>query len=162
MFIFNENTPSESQESADAQPVAPIQEAVTVEFELIHDAAELPQQNPHSSALNLKVCYFEKKNFSMLAHTGLKMKLPVGYEAEVRSLFNLALDGCVVVDAPGTIGSDFDGEVCVILGSTTGQAPFMPEANNRTAKIGNAELTVGDVVAKLVIQPSLSVKVKEV
>lgn len=140
-----------------------IQSNITVQFEKIHDAAKLPSKaNPTDAAFDLSAAWFEKKDFSILVHTGLKMALPVGYEAQVRPRSGLALKGVTVVNSPGTIDAGYRGEVCVILGSTTGQAPFFPDANNRSVKVGNADLTVGDRVAQIVFQPVLGVTVEEV
>jgi dUTP pyrophosphatase len=136
---------------------------IEVAFELIHPGASLPEKSNDSDAgFDLRAASFEKKEFSILVHTGLKMALPEGYEAQIRSRSGLALKGCVVVNSPGTVDAGYRGEVCVILGSTTGQAPFFPDANTKNVKVGNAELTVGDRIAQMVIQPVLSVKVKQV
>ena len=46
--------------------------------------------------------------------TGLYMALPVGYEAQVRPRSGLAIKrGLTVVNAPGTIDSDYRGEIMV-------------------------------------------------
>jgi dUTP pyrophosphatase len=46
--------------------------------------------------------------------TGLYMALPVGYEAQVRPRSGLAIKrGLTVVNAPGTIDSDYRGELMV-------------------------------------------------
>ena len=51
-----------------------------------------------------------------LIPTGLKIALPVGYEAQIRPRSGLALKyGVTVLNSPGTIDADFTGEVCVIL-----------------------------------------------
>ena len=48
--------------------------------------------------------------------TGFSMQLPHGYEAQIRPRSGLALKhGVTVANAPGTIDSDFRGEVAVIL-----------------------------------------------
>lgn len=55
---------------------------------------------------------FERK----LIPTGLKMSLPVGYEAQIRPRSGLAIkNGITVLNSPGTIDADYRGEVCVIL-----------------------------------------------
>lgn len=55
---------------------------------------------------------FERK----LIPTGLYMALPVGYEAQIRPRSGLAIKrGLTVVNAPGTIDSDYRGEVMVAL-----------------------------------------------
>lgn len=51
-----------------------------------------------------------------LIPTGLYIALPVGYEAQVRPRSGLALrSGIGVLNSPGTIDSDYRGEVGVIL-----------------------------------------------
>ena len=48
--------------------------------------------------------------------TGLYMEIPVGYEVQVRPRSGLALKhGITVLNAPGTIDSDYRGEIKVIL-----------------------------------------------
>ncbi len=48
--------------------------------------------------------------------TGICIELPEGYEAQVRPRSGLALkNGLSVPNSPGTIDSDYRGEVCVIL-----------------------------------------------
>lgn len=52
----------------------------------------------------------------MLIPTGLYIALPVGYEAQIRPRSGLAIKyGITVLNTPGTIDSDYRGEVCVIL-----------------------------------------------
>lgn len=51
-----------------------------------------------------------------LIPTGVKLRIPYGYEAQVRSRSGLALKHSVVVaNSPGTIDSDYRGEIGVIL-----------------------------------------------
>lgn len=48
--------------------------------------------------------------------TGIKIAVPSGYEAQVRPRSGLASKyGLTVLNTPGTIDSDYRGEVCVIL-----------------------------------------------
>ena len=48
--------------------------------------------------------------------TGFAMQLPHGYEAQIRPRSGLALkNGVTVANSPGTIDSDFRGEIMVIL-----------------------------------------------
>jgi len=48
--------------------------------------------------------------------TGLKMAIPQGYEVQIRPRSGLAInDGVTVANAPGTIDSDYRGEVMVCL-----------------------------------------------
>ena len=51
-----------------------------------------------------------------LIPTGLFMELPAGYEAQIRPRSGLALKkGITVLNSPGTVDSDYRGEVGVIL-----------------------------------------------
>jgi dUTP pyrophosphatase len=52
----------------------------------------------------------------VLVPTGLVMEIPVGYEATIRPRSGLALKyGVTVLNSPGTIDSDYRGEVGVLL-----------------------------------------------
>lgn len=51
-----------------------------------------------------------------LVPTGISIALPVGYEAQVRPRSGLTIkNGISVANTPGTIDSDYRGEICVIL-----------------------------------------------
>ena len=51
-----------------------------------------------------------------LIPTGLFIEIPVGYEAQIRPRSGLAIKkGISVLNSPGTVDSDYRGEVCVIL-----------------------------------------------
>ena len=51
-----------------------------------------------------------------LIPTGIKIELPIGYEAQIRSRSGLAFkNGISVLNSPGTIDSDYRGDIGVIL-----------------------------------------------
>ena len=51
-----------------------------------------------------------------LIKTGIAIALEAGYEAQIRPRSGLALKhGVTVLNTPGTIDSDYRGEICVIL-----------------------------------------------
>ena len=57
-----------------------------------------------------------KQNEILLVPTGIKLKIPRGYEGQVRPRSGLALKyGITILNSPGTIDSDYRGEVKVIL-----------------------------------------------
>ena len=57
-----------------------------------------------------------------LIPTGLFIQLPEGYEAQIRPRSGLALKrGLTVLNTPGTIDSDYRGEVGVILINLSGE-----------------------------------------
>jgi len=54
-----------------------------------------------------------------VVRTGITLEIPPGFEAQVRPRSGLALSvGVTVLNAPGTIDSDYRGEVCVLLVNT--------------------------------------------
>ena len=51
-----------------------------------------------------------------MVKTGLYIQMPFGVEAQVRPRSGLAIkNGVTVLNSPGTIDSDYRGEICVIL-----------------------------------------------
>ncbi|MDO1559413.1 dUTP diphosphatase [Brevundimonas sp. 2R-24] len=71
----------------------------------------------------------------VLAPTGLKIALPPGFEAQVRPRSGLALKhGLTCLNSPGTIDSDYRGEVGVIL-ANLGQEPFVVRRGERIAQL---------------------------
>jgi dUTP pyrophosphatase len=51
-----------------------------------------------------------------LVKTGLFIEIPAGFEAQIRPRSGLAISkGITVLNSPGTIDSDYRGEICVIL-----------------------------------------------
>ena len=80
--------------------------------------------------------------------TGLYAEIPQGYEGQVRSRSGLSIkNGIIVLNAPGTVDSDYRGEICVIL-MNAGDEEFI---------IHN-----GDRIAQLVIAPVVQVEIEPV
>ncbi len=74
--------------------------------------------------------------------TGLVLEVPPGHEMQVRARSGLALrHGIAVLNAPGTIDSDYRGEVRIIL-----------------ANLGEADFTItrGMRIAQLVLAPTVT------
>ena len=70
-----------------------------------------------------------------LIPTGLKIALEPGFEAQVRPRSGLALKhGITCLNSPGTIDSDYRGEVGVIL-VNHGQEPFVVRRGERIAQM---------------------------
>lgn len=71
----------------------------------------------------------------MAIPTGLAVALPEGFEGQVRPRSGLALrDGVTTLNTPGTIDSDFRGEVKVIL-INHGQRAFTVSRGDRIAQL---------------------------
>jgi dUTP pyrophosphatase len=82
-----------------------------------------------------------------LVPTGLVMEIPAGYEAQVRPRSGLALKhGVTCLNTPGTIDSDYRGEVMVLL-VNHGDEDF--------------EISRGMRIAQMVVAPVVRVAVEE-
>ena len=82
-----------------------------------------------------------------LVPTGVRIALPPGLEAQVRPRSGLALDhGLTLLNSPGTIDSDYLGEIGIIL-----------------ANLGSEPVTIqrGDRIAQLVIARYLTIEWQE-
>lgn len=67
--------------------------------------------------------------------TGIRMELPEGWEAQVRPRSGLALEhGITCLNSPGTIDSDYRGEIRVIL-ANLGSEPFTIKPGDRIAQL---------------------------
>jgi dUTP pyrophosphatase len=70
-----------------------------------------------------------------LVPTGLAISLPLGYEAQIRPRSGLALKhGVGMVNTPGTIDSDYRGEIGLVL-INWGKSPFVIKRGDRIAQM---------------------------
>ena len=70
-----------------------------------------------------------------LVPTGIRIELPEGYEAQVRPRSGLALKhGITVLNTPGTIDSDYRGELKVLLVNLSND-DFVVNAGERVAQM---------------------------
>tara|TARA_B110000014_G_C19881019_1_gene456000 strand:+ start:212 stop:661 length:450 start_codon:yes stop_codon:yes gene_type:complete len=76
-----------------------------------------------------------EKNQYKLIPTGLIIDLPIGFEAQIRPRSGLALKyGITVLNSPGTIDSDYRGEIGVIL-INNGKEKFIIKNGMRIAQM---------------------------
>ncbi len=76
-----------------------------------------------------------KPGARVLVPTGFAIAVPSGYEAQLRPRSGLALrHGIVLPNSPGTIDSDYRGEIQVIL-LNTGAETFVIERGDRIAQL---------------------------
>ena len=79
-----------------------------------------------------------------LIPTGLRMEIPLGFEVQVRPRSGLALKhGIMLVNSPGTIDSDYRGELGVIV-MNAGDAAFEVAHGARIAQLVVAPVTQAD------------------
>ena len=113
---------------------------MTVRFQIVRQGARLPVYATEGSAgCDLYACIEQdlvlKPMERKLVPTGLAMALPQGVEAQVRPRSGLAIKkGITVLNAPGTIDSDYRGEVQVIL-INLGREDFLIKPGDRIAQM---------------------------
>jgi dUTP pyrophosphatase len=82
-----------------------------------------------------------------LIPTGFALELPRGCEAQVRPRSGLALKhGVTLLNSPGTIDSDYRGELMVIL-VNHGDEPFLVRRGERIAQLVIAPVSHAEIVA---------------
>jgi len=96
-------------------------------------------QSERAAGLDLCAALSESKwlepGARLLVPTGLAFAIPEDYEGQVRPRSGLALKhGISIVNAPGTIDSDYRGMVSVVL-INLGQEPFLIEPLSRIAQL---------------------------
>ena len=116
-----------------------------------HDLPLPEKATPGSSGVDLRACIEAPVRLlpggRRLIPTGFAFAIPSGYEGQVRPRSGLALrQGLTMLNTPGTIDSDYRGEVAVVA-----------------INLGEAPVTIqrGDRIAQLVIAPVADVRVRE-
>lgn len=104
-----------------------------------------------SAGLDLRAAVTEELTLEpgerLLVPTGLVLELPPGWEGQVRPRSGLAVrHGIGLLNSPGTIDSDYRGEVRVLM-VNLGTEPFVVRR--------------GDRIAQLVVAPVAAVEVRE-
>jgi dUTP pyrophosphatase len=101
---------------------------------------ELPSYaTAHAAGLDLMAALKEPLTIEpgkrAMIPTGIAIALPVGFEAQVRPRSGLAAKhGITILNSPGTIDSDYRGEIKAIL-INLGDAAFVVEPNARIAQL---------------------------
>ncbi len=132
----------------DAAVAAP----TTVRVKRLHALATLPHRHSeHAAGMDLSACLedgpvtIEPREIAMIP-CGFSMAVPVGFEAQVRPRSGLATrHGVTLPNAPGTIDSDYRGEVFVPL-INHGAAAFVVEHGMRIAQMVIAPVVLAEAV----------------
>lgn len=129
--------------------------SISLRIKKLDHAKDLPLPSyatPGSAGMDLRSASVEPVVISpgqrVLVPTGLVLEIPDGYEGQVRPRSGLALKhGISLVNSPGTIDSDYRGEVMVIM-INLGDDHFM--------------INYGDRIAQLVVAPVIQAEIVEV
>lgn len=119
---------------------------------LEHFCGQLPKyQSLHASGCDVSASISEptvlKAGARALVPTGLSFEIPTGFEIQVRPRSGLAAkNGVTVANAPGTIDSDYRGELKVIL-----------------VNLSDLDFTInpGDRIAQLIVAPVVQAMFEE-
>jgi dUTP pyrophosphatase len=125
-------------------------------FKKLVDTAIIPEYKT-SGASGMDVCSIEQKYIYKQSHeiisTGLCVEIPEGYEIQVRPRSGLAAKyGITVLNTPGTIDSDYRGEIKIILLNTS-QLDYSLNVGERIAqlvvvKVEQANILISDNLSK--------------
>jgi len=115
------------------------------------DAEDLPlpkRQTPAAAGMDLHANVHQPvcigKGRRALIPTGIKIALPIGYEAQVRPRSGLAFNfGIAVLNTPGTVDADYRGELCVLL-INHGDEDFTVQRGDRIAQLVIAKVEMID------------------
>lgn len=109
-------------------------------------------QTPGAAGLDLLAAVEKEINIEAgeykLIPTGISMEIPLGFEAQVRPRSGLALKyGITVLNTPGTIDSDYRGEIKVVL-INFGKECFTVTRGMRIAQLVFGQVTQAEMVEK--------------
>ncbi len=119
---------------------------------LAQNGAKIPAYQT-AGAAGCDVCAFLTEDVTIkrgerkMIPTGLSFSIPQGYEIQVRPRSGLAAkNGVTVLNTPGTIDSDYRGEVKVIL-INLGEEDFTVHNGDRIAQLVVAPVTIGNFLS---------------
>lgn len=144
---------SESTIEVEAKSSVPNQNSVQLRVQRIREDAVLPRaQTEHAAGLDLSACPADGKAITLepgdiaLIPCGFRMAVPHGYEAQVRPRSGLATKfGISMPNAPGTVDSDYRGEMMVPL-INLGRKAFVVEPQMRIAQMVIAPVMRASIV----------------
>jgi dUTP pyrophosphatase len=123
-----------------------------IKIKKMHKRIELPKYETEGSAgMDLRAFLENDISLPPLGRakipTGLRMEIPAGYEGQVRPRSGLAIkEGLTVLNSPGTIDSDYRGDIEIILVNLSGKDVIIKD---------------GQRIAQLVIAPVCQVQIEE-
>lgn len=109
----------------------------------------LPKYQTEGSA-GMDLCAFIPETITlqpmqrMLIPTGLFMELPLGFEAQIRPRSGMAIKkGITVINAPGTIDSDYRGEIKIPVVNLSGEVQTIEDGERVAQMVIARHETIG-------------------
>jgi len=117
---------------------------VTIKVKLVREIKNLPKKKTFGAAgydlISAIDTVIKPRTFQGIP-TGIAIEIPKTIEAQVRPRSGLSLNhGIGILNSPGTIDSDYRGEVMVILFNIS-QKPFKIKKGDRIAQLIFSQLT---------------------
>ena len=107
-----------------------------IKCKLVNEYASLPMYKTEGAS-GFDICSCEdvvvKQKEVQLVKSGLIFMIEDGYEIQIRSRSGLAIKGISVFNSPGTIDSDYRGEVGIVLFNSTNEE-FIVSKGDRIAQ----------------------------
>ena len=130
-----------------------ITETIPVKVRRLKNSNNIPlpvYESQGSSGMDIRAAVEErvllKPGEIKLIPTGLAVSVPRGYEAQIRPRSGLALHHSIgVVNSPGTIDSDYRGEIGIIM-INWGTEPFAIKSGDRIAQMVFSRVYRADLV----------------
>lgn len=113
-------------------------EFVSVKITKLNPEAIIPQY-AHPTDAGADICAVEETTImpgeTKIVKTGLAVAIPVGYEIQVRPRSGLSLkSGLRIANAPGTIDTDYRGEIGIIM-TNTKDIPYVIDKGMKIAQL---------------------------
>lgn len=111
-----------------------------VKIQKLDERAQLPQyQTDEAAGADLHACLDTsvviEPGAVELVPAGIALEIPKGYEIQIRPRSGLALKhGVTVLNSPGTVDSDYRGEIKIML-INHGKQPFVVQHGERIAQM---------------------------
>ena len=123
---------------------------LSVPFEKLHPKAVVPKRKS-AGASGYDLCCIHAEVFNGLQtqkiKTGLSLSIPQGFEGQIRLRSSVAARGYLIPNAPGTIDSDYRGEIIILLARFS-----YPDTDSWTDSF-----KAGEAIAQLVITTTFEV-----
>ena len=128
-------------------------ERIAIKVRVLDEGTVMPipsYESEGSSGLDLRAAVKEEVIVNSgeikLIPTGLAVSIPHGYEGQIRPRSGLALKyGIGVANSPGTIDSDYRGEIGIIV-INWGKRPFTIKRGDRIAQMVITKVCRADII----------------
>ena len=109
-----------------------------IKVKKLHPDAKLPTKGTEGSAYYDVYALEDTRvyaSYTRAVRTGVSLECPTGYVVDIRPRSSLSMKGLSIANSPGTLDSDYRGELLILVMQYRGFS-FMIRKGNRIAQIG--------------------------